>query len=183
MDIENLYTAIDSGNQTRARSILLAQLDADRFHSVMEVSSQLNILLKLGSTLFEEEDGEFDFYQKDKWNRPYWTRMCVELSENFSEKKLRHVIEVMEFLRKQGDPKFTPKNKPESRKNGSNRNSPSVTIVMDSKTLSKSILQGAGIGAVVGGVVGVVFKGIVVGVVVGAGIGAAVAYTVHSKKK
>ena len=109
MSSTELKKLIDIGDLGRARAKILVELDNDRFRQKMTVFQLVQPFYNC--KLFVEDDQDFMFLPKTEWTRPYWTRMCVELSNNFSEIKLKHVVEVMEFLRKKGDPKFIPKNR------------------------------------------------------------------------
>jgi len=106
MNIKNLLLNTTSINSKRAA--ILAQLDSDRFKPTMIIKSNLVFML--------EEPHLFDpsvtinsiREDKDNWDAKYWTKMCVELSNNFSKEQLKHIIDVMSYLRGKSDPKFTP---------------------------------------------------------------------------
>lgn len=68
-------------------------------------------LKKHGMELFVEDDGEAEFPPKEQWSRDSWTRMKVELSNNFSRKKLDFILEMMKELRNNGDKDFQVKTK------------------------------------------------------------------------
>lgn len=109
MSSRELKKLIDAEEFGKARASILVQLDKDRLRPKMVVSKLVESFCDC--RLFVEDDREFTFLPQVGWTRPYWTRMCVELSDNFSETKLKHIIEVMEFLRDKGDPKFVPKDR------------------------------------------------------------------------
>lgn len=179
---KKIHSHLDSGNKTQARSVLLAQLDAERFREEMKVASNEKSILTIEG-LFEQ-NFEVDTVSSEEgdWDSAYWTRMNVELSNNFSKEKLSHVIEVMKFLRAKGDKKFIPKkiNKPISQ-----------PINTRTETIENKGYIAAGLGAVTGAVIGAglakgvvmapALKGAVIGGVAGAGIG--LAYIIHSKKQ
>jgi hypothetical protein len=95
-----------SGDESKARAIILTQLDNDRFEEDM-FSSKISNLSKIQG-LFVDDNNMYLESDESKWNYVYWTMMCVELSNNFSRKKLEHIFEVMRVLRKKEDPKFMP---------------------------------------------------------------------------
>jgi hypothetical protein len=95
-----------SGDESKARAIILTQLDNDRFEEDM-FSSKISNLSKIQG-LFIDDNNMYLESDERKWDYVYWTMMCVELSNNFSRKKLEHMFEVMRVLRKKEDPKFMP---------------------------------------------------------------------------
>lgn len=114
MDIKQLKKMLGEEGAGKVRAAILSQLDADRFRIRMIVSHSIRPFF--GSELFVEDDAETEFQSSGCWNRDYWIQMCVELSNNFSERKLRHLIEVMKYLRLKKDPKFMPRQKKSSRR-------------------------------------------------------------------
>jgi hypothetical protein len=95
-----------SGDESKARAIILTHLDNNRFQKdifplTISSLSEIQGLLIDDNNLYLELD-------EDKWDYTYWTMMCVELSNNFSRNKLEHILEVTRFLRKKEDPKFMP---------------------------------------------------------------------------
>lgn len=106
-----------SGNKNKAKAIILSQLDSDRFKKNMFAPSLMgsldpNVLFSIDNNMHLDLD-------KNRWDYAYWTIMCVELSNNFSNEKLEHIINIMQHLRDKKNPKFMPdkptKNKPPSK--------------------------------------------------------------------
>ncbi len=105
MNIEKL---LNSNNISSIRATILAQLDSDRFRSPMIIKSKLESISRQPQ-LFESNTKVGSIREhENNWDSKYWTEMCVELSNNFSEEQLRHIVDVMSYLRKKGEPKFTP---------------------------------------------------------------------------
>jgi len=191
---EKLLNHLESGNKALAHSVVLAQLDADRFRTSMKVAHEKEAIFKIDE-LFEQ-DLEVDTVSlKDNWNTTYWTEMNVELSNNFSKEKLLHVIEVMTFLREKGDQKFMPKQDSRSvkpKKGKVSYSSEQRTETINNKGyIDKALIVGlstvtgavVGAGLVKGGIVTTpILKGAVIGGVAGAVVGITIAYVIHSKK-
>ena len=105
MDIKNLLKTKSIGSK---RAAILAQLDNDRFRSTMIIQGNLASILE-EPYLFDPNVKTVPIKEKkDNWDAKYWTKICVELSNNFSKEQLKHVIDVMSYLRGKSDPKFTP---------------------------------------------------------------------------
>lgn len=192
---EKILIHLESGNKTLARSELLMQIDADRFRDTMLVAHEKNALLTIDG-LFEQNIVIDSLKSQKDWNIIYWTQMNVELSNNFSKEKLLHVIEVMSYLREQGDQKFIPKqsNKPvNANKKKKARTTGQRTEIVTNKghiekalgigltTLTGTVMGG---GLAKGGLISApVLKCAAVGGVVGAVIGITAVYIIHSKNK
>jgi len=187
---EKILSYLETNNKDKARAFVLSQLDADRFESTMLISSQQTDLLSIDE-LFDS-DIEVKLLPQEEWKSTYWTKMCVELSNNFSKEKLAHILEVMTFLRKQGDKKFIPKqnnrsvktNKKEVRHPTGRR----TQIVNNKGYIEKAVIVGisSATGAVIGAGLskGAVVKGAMIGGGLGAvvGIATAVIYTQYKNK-
>jgi hypothetical protein len=186
---EKLLSHLNSGDKTGARSVVLAQLDADRFRASMTVAHDKEALLEIDE-LFEPDLEVDTICSQDNWSSTYWTKMNVELSNNFSKEKFLHVIEVMILLRKKGDSKFIPKQDSQlakSKNHTTGKRTKTVNnkgYIREALAVGSSIATGAavGIGLAKGGVITSVLKGAVGGGILGAGIGFGIAYMIHSKK-
>ncbi len=184
--IKKVKGFLEDGKKGRAQSAIVSQLDGDRFLPEMKVASSMSDFLALGDALFEADDGDATFLPQEKWDRSYWTSMRVELSNNFSIEKLRHVIEVMEFFRKQKKPDFSPVEEsvpPRAEKERIRVPDSDVTIVGAKTPSGKQLMVGGGVGAIAGGLVGGLFRGVLLGGIVGAVVGVGVVYVLNSKKK
>ena len=182
MNIEDIKQKIKTGKKIDAQSAIMSRMDSDRFRKKMEVAEILEEIEALGSQLFDKDDGKTQFLKKNQWGREYWTTINVELSNNFSKEKLRHAVEVMIYLRDQGHPKFSPREKVHSRPIQIKTRSGSRSKLSNGKA-AVSILAGTGAGAVFGAIAAKsAVKGLILGGVVGAGIGIGIAYLFFNRK-
>ncbi len=169
MSANRLSGLIAENKISEARARILATLDSDRFKSEFTVQETITSLGEQAKRLYEPDDQEISFLDQSQWSSDYWTKICTELSNNFSDKKLHHAIAVMNYLRTQNDPKFMPKIKPVSRES-------------DDTETSKSERDFPVTPVLIGGVAGVVLGSLVAGFfrggIVGAFIGAGTAYMV-----
>ncbi len=172
---DNLSKLIQDGKIPAARANIIHELEKD---CIKESFTVRNIINKLGISaqkLYVPDDGKNVTMDKSQWTHKYWTNIySAELSNNFSEKKLYHAIEVMEYLREKKDPEFMPINSGQGEKGHS--------------STGKSAAVGASAGIIIGGAVGGIvrgaltgvafgiFRGALVGGVVGACIGGAAGY-------
>lgn len=187
MKLERIIEYMGNGNISKARAAVLSQLDADRFNNNMEIASRMELLTREASALFEVDDQELLILSAEQWDRSYWIGVCVELSNNFSIEKLKHVVEVMKYLRQQGDPKFCPE-KPAVAESPASASRPKTTIYVEERSVGQSMAIGGGIGAVAGVVVGFSLRGIIVSGVlctaaIGGVVGAGLMYVAHKNRK
>ena len=52
-----------------------------------------------GIDLFEEDNEEHPFEEKENWNEEYIAKNIVWLRKNFSKKRLQHLLEVRDYVR------------------------------------------------------------------------------------
>ncbi|MBI9109963.1 hypothetical protein [Maridesulfovibrio ferrireducens] len=166
MKNESITDLINSGEMSQARSIIVSKLDGDRFKENMEIASSWG---QFPEDLYDEDDNDSNFLSEELWSREYWTEMRVGLSNNFSKKKLNHIITVMQHLRKKKDPKFTPNrseavtpNKSTVKKERAPRHSETIM------TPKRVVFLGGGF---LGGVAGFTLKESLVGAVAGGALG------------
>ncbi|WP_319779964.1 hypothetical protein [Maridesulfovibrio sp.] len=96
---------VSTGQITKARALIISVLDGDRLKDQMEIAPMWE---QFPNKLFDADYGESEKLPQYAWSKPYWSRIRVELNNNFSKKQLGHVVEVMLFLREKGDKRFVP---------------------------------------------------------------------------
>ena len=180
---EILQSAIDSSNIIAAQAAILASFRKarnEKIYSFIEWANYANTQFnKLGLTFFLTDNGETEFTDNsDNWNEGLWKNLRVELEYNFSEKKLGYIIQVMQHLRKIGDPDFqvetlSPQVKSKPSKQGAN---------IKQNQLKIGVSGGAAIGAALGAIVGLVVGRPIIGGIVGAVIGGGIGYSTNGSK-
>lgn len=105
---DTINNLISENKIVEARSKIVSRLDQDRFKEPMDVAISLS---RFNSSIYQSDDGSFDFKEQDDWDRVYWSKLRTNLNLNFSKKKLDHIVTVMYYLRKQGNKDFKPKSK------------------------------------------------------------------------
>lgn len=86
--------------------------------------------------LFEEDNGEHPFEEKEFWNEDYIAKNIVWLRKNFSKKRLEHLIEVRNYLR--GEIKKSKKESPQKIKEISQSSN-----IQKSKTVFEKVKNGS----------------------------------------
>ncbi len=115
MNTSQIKNVLLRGEISKARAMILAQLDKDRFLEPMKTRQILQTLMPSdASQLFDPDDGQTAFAKDQNWTSQYWTEVCVELSNNFSKEKLNHAIAVMKDLREKQNSRFLPTHKKET---------------------------------------------------------------------
>ncbi|MEX9786591.1 MULTISPECIES: hypothetical protein [Providencia] len=161
----NLYKAINDSDLNMAKSIILRQIYRDtksKKMQTLEWASEASFLLKeKGIELYQEDNSRTPFeMDKTKWTKDYWEDLRSDFKFNYSKKKLKHIMDVMEYLRAQGHPDFQIEEVCEDQ--GQTAHSQREYY----------IAGGAGmiIGGTVGKLLGFGLPGVVIGVVAGLGI-------------
>lgn len=106
--IELLEKSVKENDIVSARAAILSRINANRNLKDNELLQGCQHAREaFGGSFFEKDDGETKFTNdKPGWNKALWDVMRVEFENNFSEKKIKNIVKIMEYLRKENDPDF-----------------------------------------------------------------------------
>lgn len=187
----NLQKAINDKNTTLVQSILLRQINSDRKMKIITLIDSAkyaaNELSKSDIDLFKEDDGESHYVEEQsQWNRELWENLRIDFEYNFSCLKLERIVQVMEYLRSQGEPYFqvdesfndgrSNASQPVQKDLGQKKDSPS-----SQSSPNRDYLIGGVSGGVVGGLAGKMLGYGLGSLVVGVAVGLAVVYLKNKK--
>lgn len=181
---DSLIKAIEEPNIQLVKTNIFREINSDRNNKSFSFLSSCEFakeeLAKKGVTLFDEDDGQSHFVEDStKWDKDLWQELRVDLEYNFSEKKIKDIARVMQFLRDQGHPDFQVIEKKDSdqqqhniqKETDSERQGYKGTKPnSNSKVFISSAIGGAGgfvVGALAGKVIGFTLGGIIGGLIVG----------------
>lgn len=172
---QNLAQAINHSDLNMAKSIIIRQLNNDRNQIKMltlEWATEASRLLKnKGVELYQEDDMKTIFLtDKNQWDKNYWETLRSDFKFNYSEKKLQHIMQVMQYLREQGHPDFQIIQE---------RSEYSSTSTLPQ---SKDYYIRGGVGAIIGGVGGKLLGFGIGGLVIGMVVGLGTAYLKNNRK-
>lgn len=158
----DLKAAIESKDTNKVKAIILLQINSDRSKKnllpLILANHADKELAKLGVALYQEDDGGSHYLDnRSQWNKDLWGNLRIDFEYNFSRKKLEQIIEVMEYLRKEGDLYFQID---ETLNDGRGVSSQSISKDSSKQTSSLSAQSSKNlnymVGAVAGAVVGAV---------------------------
>ena len=161
-------------SKTTVQAALLTILNEDRIKEIFEFGDTLEYakekLATRGIELFDDDDGANDLnIPKKHWDMDLWQKACIWLKYNFSEKKARFAIDIMQHLRKMGDPHFQPEiEKPSMRDLGQSHaihSKPQITFrsKQDFHRTKIGVATGLFLGAGLGLIFGRLFTGALLG--------------------
>lgn len=182
----NLTKAIENSDLNMAKAIVIRQLNADRLleHPLtLYWAREAEIRFKEKGIEFFQEDDQLATLIEDRtqWDKYYWNTLRSDFKFNYSEVKLKNIIEVMEHLRSQGHPDFQVEAdvKDENPSKPVVFSEPKQEQTYSSETKERNNRDyyiGGGAGAILGGVGGKLLGFGVGGVMVGVAVGVAVVY-------
>lgn len=105
-----LKRAIDTLDIIGARAAIIAYVDADIHRETMlglKVADKVNrIFKKHGKDLFSEDNGRLQPIPKEEWTIDFVHEIKAALLTNFSREKIALALDVIRYLRSQGNKKF-----------------------------------------------------------------------------
>ena len=185
---DDLREAMSEGDLVRARSVILAQLDADRLASFPLSPSLIQLTREYDSSMraiFQPDDGDWKCPKEDDWGFDAWTSMKVDLSANFSKEKLNLIQEMMAELRRAGNPRFQAVSNPDGapERVRSDREKGRITPSLAPPLRPQVVMRDVGLGAAAGLGIGLLIRCTVQGGLVGTFGGALVASVYLSVKE
>ncbi len=182
---KSMQDAIANKNVINARSVILRLISKDRRLPEFTTPGLAKFaeaeFAKSEIKFFVEDDGESSFGAQIEWSKDLWDTLHIELEYNFSERKFGSVIEIMQFLRKNGDPEFQISEK--------YKDSVSTNIEVPNENCSHpcsstkiAAITGGVVGGAAGILVGYLVGGLVAKAVIGGVVGAVTGGIIGAKK-
>ena len=107
---QSLADAIDHSDVSKIRAALITYIDLDatavQLIALDVADSVAQLLQTKGISLFEQENGRLDLNSPPSENE--WNKVKAALRLNFSREKIKYATLIVEQLRKQNAPMFTP---------------------------------------------------------------------------
>lgn len=107
---EYLKRAIDALDTNGAKAAIIGYLDEDAHREPMlalKVADKANRIFKEHEKdLFSEDDNRITSTPKDEWSPEFIIKLKASLRLNFSREKIALAVEVIRYLRSQGNKKF-----------------------------------------------------------------------------
>lgn len=95
---ETLRKAIEIRNISRIHSVFYTIAHEDPSFETGKYEETLRYVKNLNLEGFIAEHNGEEFRAQEEWNKEYWAEVASELQDNFSQKRIEHLIEVGKYV-------------------------------------------------------------------------------------